>query len=144
MQQQRNPQERAPRREEIGGIQVASAHNLIHSVATIREMFFLLILWQPRSTLADINRHLPGHVHVNYSLTDGQQLVRDVAGRRRVMELMMRSSDQVRPVGLQRATVSEASLWDLFVVCIACSAALLCAEQVHSQLVRGQIESESR
>jgi hypothetical protein len=35
-------------------------------------------------------------VHVDYSLTDGQQLVRDVAGRRRVMELMMRSSDQVK------------------------------------------------
>lgn len=59
-------------------------------------MFLPLLLQQPRSTLADINRHLPGHVHVDYSLTDGQQLVRDVAGRRRVMELMMRSSDQVQ------------------------------------------------
>jgi hypothetical protein len=59
-------------------------------------MFLPFLLQQPRSTLADINRHLPGHVHVDYSLTDGQQLVRDVAGRRRVMELMMRSSDQVQ------------------------------------------------
>lgn len=99
-QQQRHPQERAPRREDVGGLQVAFARdffNMVHIFQDSSSSYFCL--QQPRSTLADINRHLPGHVHVNYSLTDGQQLVRDVAGRRRVMELMMRSSDQVNPLG---------------------------------------------
>lgn len=91
-QQQRQLQQRAPRRDDVGGLQVGPKflnQQLQHHIAAH------VLSQQPRSTLADINRHLPGHVHVDYSLTDGQQLVRDVAGRRRAMELMMRSSDQV-------------------------------------------------
>ena len=91
-QQQRQLQQRAPRRDDVGGLQVGPKsfnQQVQHHIAAH------VLSQQPRSTLADINRHLPGHVHVDYSLTDGQQLVRDVAGRRRAMELMMRSSDQV-------------------------------------------------
>ena len=110
--QQRQLHQRAPKREDIGGIAVAP------NSWSLSCTDFPYFLWQqPRSTLADINRHLPGHVHVDYSLTDGQQLVRDVAGRRRVMELMMRSSDQVRSLKILFDLDMRACSSSIVVVC---------------------------